>query len=184
MRRIDLPLAGPCLLEPRVFEDARGLFFETWNERTLGELGITAHFVQENHSRSARGVLRGLHYQLPQAQGKLLRLLEGEIFDVVVDLRRASPTFGRWHGLRLQAHTRQMLWVPPGFAHGFLTLSEAAEAVYAITDFYAPAAEHTLAWDDPALAIAWPLAAAGVAAPLLSAKDARGLVLAAAPVFE
>jgi dTDP-4-dehydrorhamnose 3,5-epimerase len=184
MHRIDLPLAGPCLLEPKVFEDARGLFFETWNERTLGELGITAHFVQENHSRSMRGVLRGLHYQMPQAQGKLLRLLDGEIFDVVVDLRRASATFGQWHGLRLRAHTRQMLWVPPGFAHGFLTLSEAAEVVYAITDFYAPAAEHALAWDDPALAIDWPLAAAGVAAPLLSAKDAQGLTLAAAPVFE
>jgi dTDP-4-dehydrorhamnose 3,5-epimerase len=189
MRRIELPLAGPCLLEPRVFEDARGLFFEAWNERALGELipdfkNQGVRFVQENHSRSVRGVLRGLHYQLPQPQGKLLRLLEGEIFDVVVDLRRASPTFGHWHGLHLRSQTRQMLWVPAGFAHGFLTLSEAAEVVYAITDFYAPAAEHTLAWDDPALAIDWPLAAAGVAAPLLSAKDAQGLALAAAPVFE
>jgi len=189
MRRIDLPLAGPCLLEPEVFEDARGLFFETWNQRTLAELvpGFekqAAHFVQENHSRSARGVLRGLHYQLPQAQGKLLRLLAGEIFDVVVDLRRSSATFGHWHGLRLNAQTRQMLWVPAGFAHGFLVLSEVADVVYAITDFYAPAAEHTLAWDDPELAIAWPLAAAGVAAPMLSAKDAQGVAWAAAPVFE
>ncbi|HEX4328099.1 MAG TPA: dTDP-4-dehydrorhamnose 3,5-epimerase [Burkholderiales bacterium] len=184
MRRIDLPLAGPCLLEPDVFEDARGLFFETWNERTLAALGISAHFVQENHSRSARGVLRGLHYQMPQGQGKLLRLLAGEIFDVVVDLRRGSANFGRWHGSRLSAQSRQMLWVPAGFAHGFLALSEVAEVLYAITDFYAPGAEHTLAWDDPALGIAWPLAAAGVAAPVLSAKDARGLPLAAAPVFE
>lgn len=184
MRRIDLPLAGPCLVEPRVFEDGRGFFFETFNERTLAELGIAAHFVQENHSRSCRGVLRGLHYQLPNGQGKLLRVLAGEIFDVVVDLRRASPTRGRWHGLRLEPRTRQMLWIPAGFAHGFLVLSEFAEVLYSITDFYAPAAEHTLAWDDPTLAIAWPLAEASVARPLLSNKDQQGLALAAAPLFE
>jgi len=184
MHRIDLPLAGPCLLEPEVFEDTRGLFFEAWNERTLGRLGIAAHFVQENHSRSTRGVLRGLHYQIPNGQGKLLRLLAGEIFDVVVDLRRGSATFGRWHGSRLNAQTRQMLWVPAGFAHGFLALSNVAEVLYAITDFYAPSAEHTLAWNDPTLGIVWPLEAAGVNTPMLSAKDAHGLSLASAPVFE
>ncbi|HEY4371149.1 MAG TPA: dTDP-4-dehydrorhamnose 3,5-epimerase [Burkholderiales bacterium] len=184
MRRIDLPLAGPCLLEPRVFEDERGFFFEAFNERTLGESGIAAHFVQENHSRSARGVLRGLHYQLPNPQGKLLRVLAGEIFDVVVDLRRASPTCGRWHGLRLDPRARQMLWVPPGFAHGFLALSDFAEVLYSITDFYVPAAERTLAWNDPVLAIDWPLAAAGVTRPLLSNKDQQGMALASAPLFE
>lgn len=184
MRRIDLSLEGPCLLEPKVLADERGFFFEAFNERTLAELGIAVHFVQENHSRSTRGVLRGLHYQLPNAQGKLLRVLSGEIYDVVVDLRRASPTRGRWHGLRLDPRTRQMLWVPAGFAHGFLVLSEAAEVLYSITDFYAPGAEHTLAWDDPALAIDWPLAQAGVARPLLSDKDRRGQPLASAALFD
>jgi len=192
MQRIDLPLPGPCLLEPRVFEDARGSFFETWNERTLASLGIAAHFVQENHSRSARGVLRGLHYQLPHAQGKLLRVLSGEVFDVVVDLRRGSATFGRAQCLRLaahggsvhpQAHCGRLLWVPAGFAHGFLTLSTQAEVLYAVSDYYAPQDEHTLLWNDPALDIAWPLADTGLAAPLLSAKDAAGLGLAAAPLF-
>lgn len=184
MRRIDLPLPDLCLLEPRVFEDARGWFFEAWNERTLAELGITARFVQENHSRSQRGVLRGLHYQLPHAQGKLLRVLAGEIHDVVVDLRRASPAFGRAHGMHLRAGKAGMLWVPPGFAHGFLVLSDVAEVLYSTTSFYVPEAEHTLAWNDPALAIDWPLAAAAVVSPALSPKDARGLPLAAAPVFE
>lgn len=183
MRRIDLPLNGPCLLEPQVYSDARGCFFETWNRRALAELGIDAGFVQENHSRSARGVLRGLHYQLPQAQGKLVRVLGGEIFDVLVDLRAASASFGRWHGLRLAAASPRMLWVPAGFAHGFLVLSDFADVLYAVTDYYAPRAEHTLAWNDAALAIEWPLAAAGVDAPLLSAKDAQGLALDRVPAF-
>jgi dTDP-4-dehydrorhamnose 3,5-epimerase len=196
MQRIDLPFTGPCLLEPRVFEDARGCFFETWNERTLEGLGIAAHFVQENHSRSARGVLRGLHYQSPHAQGKLLHVLAGTIFDVLVDLRRASPTCGRAHCLRLGTEGNEgvpaprvkpaprMLWVPPGFAHGFLVLSEVAEVSYAVTDYYAPQAEHTLLWNDPALAIDWPLAETGLAAPLLSPKDAAGRPLAATPLFD
>jgi len=184
MRRIDLPLPGSCLLEPRVHGDARGFFFEAWNERTLAELGIDARFVQENHSRSARGVLRGLHYQVPHAQGKLLRVLAGEIFDVIVDLRRASATFGQWHGMRLGTDSRQSLWVPIGFAHGFLVLSAFAEVLYSVTDYYRPQAEHALSWNDAALNIAWPLAEAGVAAPVLSAKDVAGLALAAAPVFD
>ena len=183
MQRIALPLADLCLLEPKVYGDARGFFLETWNRRALADLGITADFVQENHSRSARGVLRGLHYQLPQAQGKLVRVLGGEIFDVVVDLRAASPSFGRWHGLSLSAASPRMLWVPAGFAHGFLVLSEFADVLYAVTDHYTPQAEHTLAWNDPALAIEWPLAAAGVTAPLLSAKDAQGLALDRVPAF-
>jgi dTDP-4-dehydrorhamnose 3,5-epimerase len=184
MRRSDLPLPGLCLLEPRLIGDARGSFFEVWNERTLAELGIQARFVQENQSRSARGVLRGLHYQRPQSQGKLVRVLTGELYDVVVDLRRGSSAFGRWHGLKLTAQTQQSLWVPAGLAHGFLVLSEHADVVYATTDHYTPSSEHTLAWDDPQLAIDWPLAAAGVGQPLLSAKDARGLPLATAPAFD
>jgi len=192
MQRIDLPLAGPCLLEARVIEDERGCFFEAWNERTLASLGIHTHFVQQNQSRSARGVLRGLHYQLPHAQGKLLRVLSGEIFDVLVDLRRGSPTLGQAHGMKLQAaqgaQPPRMLWIPEGFAHGFLTLSAQAEVSYAVSDYYAPGSEHTLLWNDPALRIEWPLAQAGVAeaagTPLISAKDAAGLRLAAAPLFD
>jgi len=184
MQRIDLPLPDLCLLEPKVHGDSRGFFFEVWNQRTLGELGITDTFVQENHSRSARGVLRGLHYQLPRSQGKLLRVLEGEIFDVVVDLRRSSPAFGRAHTLHLQAASRRMLWVPPGFAHGFLVLTEAAEVQYAVTDYYAPQSEHALLWNDPTLGIEWPLERAGIAAPTLSAKDAAGVPLADAVLFD
>jgi dTDP-4-dehydrorhamnose 3,5-epimerase len=188
MQRIDLPLAGPCLLEARVIEDARGCFFEAWNERTLAGLGIHTHFVQQNQSRSVRGVLRGLHYQLPHAQGKLLRVLSGEIFDVLVDLRRGSPTLGRAHGMQLEAaqgaQPPRMLWIPAGFAHGFLTLSAQAEVSYAVSDYYAPGSEHTLLWNDPALAIGWPLAQLGASAPLISAKDGAGLPLAAAPLFD
>jgi dTDP-4-dehydrorhamnose 3,5-epimerase len=184
MRRVDLPLAGLCMLEPPQHADARGTFFEAWNNHALEEAGIAAHFVQENQSRSLRGVLRGLHYQMPQAQGKLVRVLAGEMYDVVVDLRRSSPTFGRWHGLALSAHSRRALWVPAGFAHGFLALSEAVDVLYTVTSYYAPAAEHTLAWDDPALAIPWPLADASVTAPLLSPKDAQGASLAATPLFD
>jgi dTDP-4-dehydrorhamnose 3,5-epimerase len=187
MQRIDLPLDGPCLLEARVIEDARGSFFEAWNERTLAGLGIHAHFVQQNQSRSSRGVLRGLHYQLPHAQAKLLRVLSGEIFDVLVDLRRGSPTLGRAHGMDLKAaragQAPRMLWIPEGFAHGFLVLSDEAEVSYAVSDYYAPGSEHTLLWNDPALAIDWPLAQTRAAAPLVSAKDAAGLPLAAAPLF-
>jgi len=184
MRRIDLPLPGLCLLEPRVFSDTRGCFFETWNEKVLRELGIEAHFVQENLSRSVRGVLRGLHYQLPHPQGKLVRVQAGRIFDVVVDLRRASATRGRWHGQVLDDGGTQLLWVPAGFAHGFLALSESAQVQYAVTDYYTPGAEYTIAWNDPALAIAWPLAQAGVSEPVVSAKDAQGVALGAAPLFD
>jgi dTDP-4-dehydrorhamnose 3,5-epimerase len=167
-----------------VHADTRGHFLETWNQRTLAALGIDAHFVQENLSRSVRGVLRGLHYQAPHAQGKLLRVLSGVMYDVVVDLRRASATFGQWRGLHLRADEQRTLWVPPGLAHGFLALSEQVEVLYAVTDYYAPEAEHTLLWNDPALGIEWPLAEAGVDTPLLSPKDALGAPLARARLFE
>ena len=167
------------LLRPRVFGDARGFFFESYNRKTFAGFGIDAEFVQDNHSRSARGVLRGLHYQIRQPQGKLVRVVAGEVFDVAVDLRRTSPYFGRVATMRLSADTHEMAWIPPGFAHGFLVLSEFAEFLYKTTDYYAPQAERCLAWNDPELNIAWPLA--GV--PLLSAKDQAGLPLAACEVF-
>jgi len=172
-------LPGVVLLEPRVYADARGVFYESWNKRTLRDLQIDADFVQDNQSRSARGTLRGLHYQVEQVQGKLLRVIAGEVFDVVVDLRRSSPCFGKHVALRLNAETPQMLWVPPGFAHGFVVLSPVAEMHYKMTDYYAPQHERSLLWNDPALGIAWPLAAA----PLLSAKDAAGIPLAQAQTY-
>jgi dTDP-4-dehydrorhamnose 3,5-epimerase len=158
------------VIEPQVFGDARGFFLESWNERAFAAAGIRAGFVQDNHSRSARGVLRGMHYQLNQPQGKLVRVIAGEVFDVAVDLRRASPTFGRWVGTALSAENKRAVWVPAGFAHGFLVVSEHAEVLYKATDYYAPADERSIAWNDPELAIGWPLAAA----PVLSAKDAGG----------
>jgi dTDP-4-dehydrorhamnose 3,5-epimerase len=166
------PTAIPDVLviEPKVFGDPRGFFLESWNQHAFSAAGIRAGFVQDNHSRSARNVLRGLHYQLRQAQGKLVRVIVGEIYDVAVDIRRNSPTFGRWVGLALSAGNRRMLWVPPGFAHGFLVVSEAAEVLYKATDYYAPEHERTIAWNDPELAITWPLAGE----PVLSAKDAAG----------
>ena len=167
------------VLEPKVFGDARGYFMETWNARGFESLGIKAQFVQDNHSRSSKNVLRGLHYQLRQPQGKLVRVTEGEIWDVTVDLRRASPHFGRWAGTRLDAGSHRMLWVPAGFAHGFITLSAHAEVLYKTTDYYAPEHERTLLWNDPALAIAWPLAGE----PVLSDKDRRGTPLASAETF-
>ena len=167
------------VLEPKVFGDARGYFMETWNARGFESLGIKAQFVQDNHSRSSRNVLRGLHYQLRQPQGKLVRVTEGEIWDVTVDLRRASPHFGRWAGTRLDAGSHRMLWVPAGFAHGFITLSAHAEVLYKTTDYYAPEHERTLLWNDPALAIDWPLAGE----PVLSDKDRRGTPLASAETF-
>jgi dTDP-4-dehydrorhamnose 3,5-epimerase len=176
------PTAIPdvVLLEPEVFGDARGFFFESYNENDFAAAtGLRPRFVQDNHSRSERNVLRGLHYQIVQPQGKLVRVIKGEIFDVAVDLRTSSPTFGRWVGERLSAENRRMLWVPEGFAHGFLVLSEAAECLYKTTDFYAPAHERCLRWDDPALAIDWPLQGK----PLLSDKDRRGLDLQDAERF-
>jgi dTDP-4-dehydrorhamnose 3,5-epimerase len=168
------------LVEPRVFGDDRGFFFESWNRRALAAGGVDVDFVQDNHSRSRRGVLRGLHYQVAHAQGKLVRCVAGEVYDVVVDLRRSSPTFGRSLGLVLSAENRRMLWVPPGFAHGFLVVSESADFLYKTTDYWYPQHERTLLWSDPALAIDWPLAGA----PVLAAKDAAGTPLASADLYD
>jgi dTDP-4-dehydrorhamnose 3,5-epimerase len=167
------------LLRPKVFGDARGFFFESYNRQTFSEIGIGAEFVQDNHSRSAKGVLRGLHYQIRQPQGKLVRVVAGEVFDVAVDLRRNSPHFGRVATMRLSAETHEMAWIPPGFAHGFLVLSEHAEFLYKTTDYYAPQFERSLQWNDPALAVDWPLDGE----PLLSAKDQAALPLAECEVF-
>ncbi|MCE1170196.1 MAG: dTDP-4-dehydrorhamnose 3,5-epimerase [Azovibrio sp.] len=177
------PLAIPevLLLTPRVFGDERGFFFESFNARAFREAtGLSLDFVQDNHSRSVRHVLRGLHYQVEQAQGKLVRVVQGEVFDVAVDIRRSSPTFGQWVGARLSAENKQQLWVPPGFAHGFLTLSESAEFLYKTTDYYAPAHERCIAWNDPEIAVDWPLEGN---TPQVSAKDAQGLSLASAELF-
>ena len=173
-------IADVLIIEPRLFGDARGFFMETWNARSFEQLGIKAQFVQDNHSRSAKNVLRGLHYQLRQPQGKLVRVTVGEIWDVAVDLRRSSPSFGRWTASTLSADAARMLWIPPGFAHGFLVLSDSADVLYKTTDFYAPEHERTLLWNDPELAIDWPVA--GIA-PLLSDKDRRGTPLAQAETF-
>ena len=169
------PLAIPevLLIEPKVFGDERGFFFESFNQQTFNAAtGLDVQFVQDNHSKSVRHVLRGLHYQLPpKAQGKLVRAVVGEVFDVAVDLRQGSPSFGQWVGERLSAENKRQMWIPPGFAHGFLVLSETAEFLYKTTDYYAPECERCIVWDDPALAIDWPLAGAAVS---LSAKDAQG----------
>jgi dTDP-4-dehydrorhamnose 3,5-epimerase len=173
MRVIPTALPDVAIVEPRVFRDGRGWFFESWNRRSLAAAGLDVDFVQDNHSRSARGVLRGLHYQVEHAQGKLVRVVVGEVFDVAVDLRERSPTFGRHVGLRLSADEPRMLWVPPGFAHGFVVLSDVAEFLYKTTDYWYPEHERTLLWNDPALGIDWP-----VADPLLAPKDAAGTPLA------
>ena len=177
-------IAEVLLVEPRVFGDARGFFYESFHQQRFdAAAGRAVRFVQDNHSRSARGVLRGLHYQIGAPQGKLVRVVQGEVFDVAVDLRRGSPTFGRWVGERLSAENRRQLWVPEGFGHGFLTISESAEFLYKTTDYYAPAEERCIAWNDPQLAIEWP-ALEGGAAPTLSAKDAQGIPLAVAELFD
>ncbi|HVE49127.1 MAG TPA: dTDP-4-dehydrorhamnose 3,5-epimerase [Casimicrobiaceae bacterium] len=168
------------IVEPRVFGDARGFFFESWNERALGSAGIDATFVQDNHSRSQRGVLRGLHYQVEHAQGKLVRVVSGEVFDVAVDLRRRSPTFGRWVGVMLSADNKRMLWMPPGFAHGFLVVSETADFLYKATDYYHPEHERTLVWNDPDVNVRWPVAGE----PTLAAKDKAGTRFADCAVYE
>lgn len=172
-----LPTAIPevMILEPQVFRDARGFFMETFHEEKFAALGLPTRFVQDNHSASRRGVLRGLHYQIQQAQGKLVRVISGEVFDVAVDLRRSSPTFGQWVGEVLSAENHRMMWIPPGFAHGFLVLSGWAEVLYKTTDFYAPQWERTLLWNDPAVGVRW-LIPPGEQ-PLLSEKDQRGLPL-------
>jgi dTDP-4-dehydrorhamnose 3,5-epimerase len=172
-------LADVLLIEPRVFGDARGYFFESYNRQLMAQAGIDVEFVQDNHSRSARGVLRGLHYQIEHAQGKLVRVVSGEVYDVAVDMRRSSPTFGRSIGMTLSAHDKQMLWIPPGFAHGFLVLSETAEFLYKTTDFWYPEFERSLLWNDSALGIAWPLQQA----PTLAAKDAAGTPFAIADTY-
>ena len=170
---------GPLLLTPRVFGDERGFFYESWNQQAFNAAAGDTCFVQDNHSRSSRGVLRGLHYQLPpHPQGKLVRCVVGEIFDVAVDIRRDSPSFGQWVGAVLSAENHQQLWVPAGFAHGFLTLSEQAEVLYKITDFWSRASERAIRWDDPQLAIAWPLEALAGALPQLSEKDGEAPLLA------
>lgn len=168
IKLIPTPLDGAVVIQPRVFGDDRGFFLESWNTRAFAEAGLELNFVQDNHSRSSKGVLRGLHLQNPDPQGKLVRVVAGAVFDVIVDLRRSSRTFGRWFGVELNASNKQMLWVPPGFAHGFLTLEDGTDFLYKCTEFYNPAAEQALRWDDPALAIDWPLD--GIE-PQLSAKD-------------
>ena len=167
------------LMEPKVFGDARGFFFESYNRRSFSTAGLDAEFVQDNHSRSHRGVLRGLHYQIQHAQGKLVRVIAGAVFDVAVDLRRASPTFGEHVAIELSADNKRMLWIPPGFAHGFIVVSEAAEFMYKTTDYWYAEHERTLLWSDPALRIRWPLAGA----PVITSRDAAGSPFAAAETY-
>lgn len=181
MRFIDCEIDGPVLIEPKVFGDERGFFLESWNRDTFAKAGLDLDFVQDNHSRSSRGVLRGLHYQKPFPQGKLVRVVKGSVFDVAVDIRRSSKNFGRWVGMELSAANQRMLWVPPGFSHGFLTLEDDTEFLYKCTDFYRPEYEHCLRWNDPALAINWPVADHP---PELSAKDQAGKLLADSDLFE
>ena len=180
MQTVATELPGVLLLEPRVFGDARGFFFESYNRRAFHKAtGVDVEFVQDNHSRSAKNVLRGLHYQVEHAQGKLVRVIEGEVWDVAVDLRRGAPTFGKWTGFTLSAQSKRMAWIPPGFAHGFLVVSDSADVLYKATDYYAPEHERTLLWSDPALGIRWPLAGT----PVLADKDRRGTPFSAAEVF-
>jgi dTDP-4-dehydrorhamnose 3,5-epimerase len=171
-------LPGVLLLEPRVFGDDRGFFLESWNAKTFADAGLDLDFVQDNHSRSAHGVLRGLHYQLKNPQGKLVRVTSGAVFDVAVDLRRSSPHFGKWVGYELSEANKRMLWVPPGFGHGFVVTSESADFLYKCTELYDPTDDRGVRWDDPAIGIDWP-----VTAPALSAKDAAAPLLADAQVF-
>ena len=179
MKVTETTLPGVLILEPKVFGDDRGFFYESFNARSFQDAtGLNPAFVQDNHSRSTRGVLRGLHYQVQQPQGKLVRVTAGEVFDVVVDIRRHAATFGQWFGLHLSADNKRQLWIPEGFAHGFLVLSEYAEFLYKTTDYYAPAHERCIRWDDPALGIRWPLAAGE--RPRLSPRDAQGTSLAEA----
>lgn len=180
MKVVPTRIPEVLVLEPKVFGDERGFFYESFNARAFAEAtGLKREFVQDNHSRSARGVLRGLHYQLQQAQGKLVRVCVGEVLDVTVDIRRSSPTFGQWVGVRLSAENKRQLWVPEGFAHGFVVLSEYAEFLYKTTDYYAPAHERCIRWDDPQLAIDWEFKGS----PQLSAKDQAGLSLQDAELF-
>ncbi|MDX2208928.1 MAG: dTDP-4-dehydrorhamnose 3,5-epimerase [Sphingopyxis sp.] len=180
MNIIECAIPGPLIIEPKVFGDDRGFFMESWNASTFRAAGLDFNFVQDNHSRSQRGVLRGLHFQNPEPQGKLVRVVSGAVYDVIVDLRRTSPHFGKWVGVELSAANRRMFWVPEGFAHGFLTLEDGTDFLYKCTSRYAPEHEQTLAWNDPEVGIVWPLE--GIE-PQLSAKDAAGVRLADARVF-
>jgi dTDP-4-dehydrorhamnose 3,5-epimerase len=177
---IETAIPGLLIIEPKVFGDARGFFMETWNADAFAEAGLNLVFVQDNHSRSQKGVLRGLHFQNPGPQGKLVRVTRGAVFDVAVDLRASSPAFGQWIGVELSAANHRLLWVPEGFAHGFLTLEDDTDFLYKCTAPYAPQSEHTLAWDDPAVGIDWPLDGLN---PIISDKDARGVALADVAVF-
>lgn len=177
--RLEIP--DLVLIKPKVFGDSRGFFFESWEARKFAQAGLDVSFVQDNYSRSVKNTLRGLHYQIQQPQGKLVRVTMGEVFDVAVDIRRSSSTFGRWVGTLLSADNKEQLWIPPGFAHGFFVLSESAEFFYKCTDFYAPQHERTLRWDDPRVGIAWPLHGE---VPLLSIKDTSGSYLDAAECFK
>lgn len=181
MKVISTTIPEVLILEPKVFGDDRGFFMESFNQKVFDEaVGQHFDFVQDNHSRSAHGVLRGLHYQVQQAQGKLVRVVHGTVFDVAVDLRKRSPTFGRWVGIELSAENKRLFWVPPGFAHGFVVLSESADFLYKATDYYAPQYERSVAWNDPVIGIEWPTLSA---APLLSAKDQAAALLKDAEVF-
>jgi dTDP-4-dehydrorhamnose 3,5-epimerase len=179
------PTAIPevLIIEPNVVDDARGFFYESFNSRVFHQVtGLNVQFVQDNHSRSVKGVLRGLHYQIQRPQGKLVRVVRGAVFDVVVDVRKSSPTFGRWVGAELSEDNRRQKWVPSGFAHGFLVTSDSADVLYKTTDYYAPEFERCIAWNDPQLAIAWPLAAHGINQPIVSAKDKQGTLFSNATV--
>ena len=183
-KKIPTSLPGAFIVEPRVFGDERGFFLESYNESAMVALGITERFVQDNHSCSVRNVLRGLHYQVQHAQGKLVRVAEGEIIDVAVDLRRSLPSFGRWEAVRLSGANKRMLWIPAGFAHGFRVISEKAHVLYKATDYYSPEHERTLAWDDPELKIDWGLDLDAASTPIISDKDRRGTAFRDAEVFE
>ncbi|MBC3935994.1 dTDP-4-dehydrorhamnose 3,5-epimerase [Undibacterium rugosum] len=180
MKVVATNLPEVLIIEPKVFGDERGFFFESFNAKKFAELtGVQTEFVQDNHSLSAKNILRGLHYQIQQAQGKLVRVVSGEVFDVAVDIRKSSPRFGQWAGVRLSAENQRQLWIPPGFAHGFVVLSEKAEFLYKTTDYWAPEFERSLAWNDPAIGITWPISDA----PVLSGKDQLAKTLAEAEVF-
>lgn len=181
MNIVETPLQDVLVIEPKVFGDERGFFLESWSAATFADAGLDIRFVQDNHSRSAHGILRGMHYQLEHTQGKLVRVTSGEVFDAVVDLRESSPTFGQCYGLLLSASNHRMLWVPPGFAHGFYVTSDYADFQYKCTDIYHPQSEVSLAWDDPTVGIEWPVPAGET--PRLSAKDAAGLCWAETPKF-
>jgi len=180
MNIIQTAIPGVLVIEPKVYGDARGFFYESFNKKVMLSMGITGDFVQDNHSRSAGNVLRGLHYQIKQPQGKLVRVIAGEVFDVAVDIRKSSPTFRRWVGINLSAENKRLAWIPPGFAHGFLVLSEYAEFLYKTTDYWAPEFERSILWNDRHLAIEWPLQGE----PQLSAKDKAGVAFDEAEVFE